>query len=106
MRQTNADLRRYYRIFNRKYFKGKLPEVPIRFAKMHKKWTLGTTWLRHGKALDIEINKNLQNTQCVTVMTVVHEMVHVEHPTWKGHGWQFDRRMLRLAKAGAFDGLW
>jgi hypothetical protein len=33
-------------------------------------------------------------------------MLHIEKPHHKGHGWRFDRRMLRLAKAGAFSGLW
>jgi hypothetical protein len=39
-------------------------------------------------------------------MVVMHEMKHVEKPTFKGHGWRFDKRMLRLAKQGAFNDLW
>ena len=39
-------------------------------------------------------------------MTMLHEMVHVENPKWKGHGWKFEHRMLKLAKARAFAGVW
>jgi hypothetical protein len=77
----------------------------VRFAKL-KKCTLGTTWVRHGKAYKVEISKRIQTSQCITIMTVLHEMLHVEKPAHKGHDWRFDKRMLRLAKAGAFDGLW
>lgn len=104
MRQTNADLRRYYRFANKRYFGNKLPSINLYFTKLRS--ISGVTRLLCNIPAYIEISESLRTFQAITIQTVIHEMVHVEHPTWKGHGWQFDRRMLRLAKAGAFDGCW
>jgi hypothetical protein len=107
MRQTNADLRHYYRVANKKYFGDKLPKgLPMRFAKL-KPGGLGVTHILGNRvAYGIEISVELRTNQSFTIMTVLHEMLHVEKPSYKGHGHRFDKRMLRLAKAGAFDGLW
>jgi hypothetical protein len=76
----------------------------MRFAKMR---AVGTTWVNgYNVPVEICITEKLRTFQAMTMMTVLHEMQHVQKPTFKGHGWQFDKRMLRLAKAGAFDGLW
>ena len=104
MRQTNADLRRYYRVANRKYFSNALPELNLYFSKLH--GISGVTRLLSNAPVYIEIDEGLRTLQAITIQTVLHEMVHVEHPLWKGHDWRFDRRMLRLAKMGAMDGLW
>ena len=46
----------------------------------------------------------------VTILTILHELVHVEQ--WDGvtektmHGRKFDARMKQLAVKGAFNGLW
>lgn len=104
MRQTNKDLRRYYRVANRKYFGNALPELNLYFSKLRS--ISGVTRVLGDVPAYIEINEDLRTYQAITIQTVLHEMVHVEHPTWKGHDWRFDRRMLRLAKMGAMDGLW
>lgn len=107
MRQNNADLRRYYRMANRLYFRNTLPkDMPMRFYKLRK--AVGRTLVtRNGKkAVEIRISEKLRTLQAITIMVVMHEMQHVEKPSHEGHGWRFDKRMLRLAKAGAFDGLW
>lgn len=105
MRQTNADLVRYYRIANHLYFKNALPQgMPLHFAKIKDR---GVTLVLNNKvAMVIKINEDLRPWQAITIMTVLHEMLHVEKPEHTGHGWQFDQRMLRLAQAGAFDGNW
>jgi len=105
MRQTNAHLRSYYCWANAEYFHNALPkDIPISFHKMR---NVGTTWVDgNGVVLEIWVTEKLRSFQAMTVMTVLHEMQHVQKPAFKGHGWQFDRRMLRLAKQGAFDGLW
>ena len=107
MRQSNSDLWRYYDVANAKYFKNKLPkDIPIRFAKLQPH-VLGKTYVcNHGIAQGIEISERLRSASAHTIMTMLHEMVHVEHPQWKGHGRHFDGAMLRLAKAGALNGLW
>ena len=105
-RQTNADLRWYYKVSNRKYFKNKLDKnLPIRFAKLPRK-VLGSTQVYHGIVLSIEISDDLRKFTAHTITTLLHEMCHVENPQWKGHGYKFDRRMLKLAKDGALNGLW
>jgi predicted metal-dependent hydrolase len=58
------------------------------------------------KAVEIRISERLRTLQATTIMVVMHEMLHVEKASHEGHGWRFDKRMLRLAKAGAFNGLW
>ena len=105
MRQTNADLRSYYRWANAEYFHNALPkDIPMRFAKMR---NVGTTWVNgYNVPVEIWITEKLRAFQAITMMIVLHEMQHVEKPSHMGHGWRFDKRMLRLAKAGAFDGLW
>ena len=105
MRQSNHDLRRYYRTANRLYFHNKLPkDIPLQFARIKDR---GVTLVLNNKvALVIKINEDLRSWQAITIMTVLHEMLHVERPELLGHKWQFDRRMLRLAKLGAFDGNW
>lgn len=106
MRQTNADLRRYYATANRLYFHNKLPkDFPVRFGWLKE---TGLVRVRHSDQVpvDITINEKLRTFQAITIMVVLHEMLHIEKPHHKGHGWRFDRRMLRLAKAGAFSGLW
>jgi hypothetical protein len=104
MNQTNADLRRYYRVANKLYFQNKLPKINLYFKPMWR--TSGRTALLNCAPAWIEINENLRPFAAITVMTVLHEMLHVEVPKAEGHGWRFDKRMLRLAKAGAFSGLW
>lgn len=103
MRQTNADLRRYYRFANKRYFNNKLPKLNLYFSKLR---TTGVTRLLCNTPMYIEINEDLRTFQAITILTVLHEMLHVEKPSHKGHDWRFDRRMLRLAKMGAMDGLW
>ena len=107
MRQTNTDLWRYYDIANYKHFRNRLPkDIPIRFANLPRT-VLGRTCIcNHGIPQAIEISNTLRKFQGHTIMTMLHEMVHVENPKWKGHGWKFEHRMLKLAKARAFAGLW
>lgn len=106
MKQTNADLKRYYRIANQLYFNNKLPhDLPVFYGRT-RTGVLGTTLVQGKLAHRIKISNRLRAFHCLSVMTMLHEMLHVEKPTLIGHDWRFDRRMLRLAKLGAFDGLW
>ena len=105
MRQTNAHLRSYYHWANAEYFHNRLPkDIPMRFAKMR---NVGTTWVDdNGVVVEIWVTEKLRTSQAITMQVVLHEMLHVEKPLFMGHGWRFDKRMLKLAKAGAFAGLW
>jgi hypothetical protein len=107
VKQTDADLRRYYRIANKRYFGNKLPvHFHLQFGKIK---GAGVTHVLNGDTpIAIEINETLRTFQAITILTVLHEMLHVEKPKddHKKNDWRFDRRMLRLAQQGAFDGLW
>ena len=110
MRQSNKDLQRYYHTANELYFDGKLPKkLSVKFSKLRAS-LLGTTYTfgtkRNRVPVAVKISERLRYMQNVTVMTLLHEMLHVENPVNLGHDWRFDRRMKRLAKLGAFDGLW
>jgi len=107
VRQNNYDLWRYYDVANARYFKNRLPkDIPIRFAKLPH-GCLGKTYVcNHGIAQGIEISERLRSSSAHTIMTMLHECVHVAHPKWKGHGRHFDAAMLGVAKQGAFSGLW
>ena len=54
--------------------------------------------------IEISAPRNPEGNEAL--MTLLHEMVHVEHPEWRGHGPRFHKRMLQLAKAGAFKSCW
>ena len=104
---TNKHLRHCYATANRLYFRNKLPkDLPVRFAKTPKHVLGMTKVYKHNCAVSLEISKDLKHLESPTVIVLLHECVHVENPQWRGHGWQFEHRMLELAKAGAFAGLW
>ena len=104
MRVTNAYLAWAYAEFNRKYFRNRLPhDMVVRFAADE---GCGTTYVQYGRPLYIILNKRLAWHNMLADMTLLHEMVHVEHPEWRGHGPRFHKRMLQLAKAGAFKSCW
>jgi hypothetical protein len=105
---SNVDLRYAYLTFNRKYFSNKLPkELPIKFSKrLIRQGKLGNTATLCDFPLWIEISPLIRFSGVLVRMTLLHEMCHVENPHPTGHGKWFNKRMLRLAKDGAFNGYW
>jgi hypothetical protein len=99
---TNADLRWWYRRYNKKYFAGKLPAAKVKFAKLAA-GELGTMY--HGLD-EVYITKEFRKWPREAKFTLLHEMVHLALPVNAWHGPSFEKEMLRLAKAGAFKGLW
>jgi hypothetical protein len=101
------ELEEAYADYNARFFGGLLPEIPV-------KW--GKTLSRHAaefvtyedRSLAIIINPRLKPFGCYTHLTLLHEMVHAELRNERGdlHGPKFQRRMKRLARMGAFNGLW
>jgi hypothetical protein len=82
-------------------------DIPIRFYNLSAGIVGRTLVTWDGKkAVEVRISEKLRTLQAFTIMVVMHEMKHVEKPSHEGHGWRFDKRMLSLAKAGAFNGLW
>lgn len=107
---TNQELRFAYKTFNRAYFSNRLPkDMPVFFQKrLIRQGKLGKTavHLQTNRPLWIEISPQIRFSGKIVRLTLLHEMVHVENPKPAGHGVWFEKRMMALAKAGAFRGYW
>ena len=113
MVNLNKKLAKYFRIYNKKYFKGRLPKISIVFKKPHGE--RAGEFASVGKTpIEIRINPKTQlgiTKYCTifTLMTLLHEMVHlkllVENKRDVTHGYIFKREMKRLFNEGAFRGL-
>lgn len=94
-----------YREFNRKYFGNKLPkDFVVAFEDLE--YHLGVTKFYRSRPCYINLNLGLRYSNSLTAMTLLHEMVHVELPYRYNHGPRFHKRMLKLAKDGAFKPWW
>lgn len=101
---TNKDLKHWYKHYNKKFWQNRLPDIPVRFANTGKNW--GQTHFEGHEPAYIEISREAKKSRAVSLMTLLHEQVHVFLPDRIIHGPKFEAEMLRLAKAGAFKGLW
>lgn len=100
---TNGEMTKLYGKFNKKYFKSRLPkDMVVRFEDTR---PLGFTHICFNRAAYIILNKRLRWSIMLAAPTLLHEMIHVEHPDW-GHGQRFHKRMLQLAKDGALKLYW
>ena len=104
-------------VANKKYFGNRLKNVKIKWSSDLPKRSMAVTRSQHGKVpkgtrkFYIEIDKGLRKYRAVSILTVIHELVHVEQ--WdqvpqhhSHHGRKFQNRMKDLASKGAFNGLW
>lgn len=117
-RWSNANLMEHFLLFNRRYFDGRLPKpIFIEFSK--KRGLLGEARryrfdegnkhdVTPGWYWSITINERIRFSRSVWARTLFHEMVHMEFPEAKCglYSQRFNRRMKKLAKVGAFSGLW
>ena len=115
---TNRDLKDIFDLANSRYFRNRLKNVTIRWAKDReiRSQSLAVTRSQHGKVPKGErkflilLSKELKKMSSVAIMTVLHELTHVEQ--WDKvtdrtqHGRKFQKRMKQLAAKGAFNGLW
>lgn len=100
---TNKKLKYWYRRYNKKFWKNRLPEIPVRFANIK---DLGQTHFEGHEPVYIQIKREMKFSRALSLMTLLHEQVHVFLPDRIIHGPKFEAQMLRLARAGAFKGLW
>ena len=107
---TNEALRYMYLTFNKKHFHNALPkDLPVEFSKkLVRQRTLGHTAIHRQtfRPLWILISERFRSSRRCSAMTLLHEMVHVEQKERRGHGKHFEKRMLELARQGAFKGIW
>jgi len=124
----NRQLKRKFNEYNKKYFGGKLPadtvvdwHYALKDNAMGRCHVHGVTACNqipkdygNGKCNEkhlILINTDLYNNVFVSLMTLLHEMVHLEGAVGnrkqaESHGKEFTARMRKLATQGAFDKLW
>jgi hypothetical protein len=129
MKATNIGLTRYFKEFNRKYFGNKLDSnIKVTFGKIQplgltkqiwfsrpattkerRENKLNKTATAHYYIPRIYISERLKWAPRLAITTLFHEMVHAEDmkrsscgPNWN----RFNRRMVKLAKDGAFNGWW
>lgn len=103
---NNSDLKIAYDSYNKKYFGNKLPkDMVVHFAPCGDERNIGFTRFYRNRPLFIVIDKRIRKMKAIVLATLLHEMVHCELPK-SNHGAPFQKRMLKLAKAGAFNKLW
>ena len=105
-----------YDLFNTRYFRGRLPKIPVRWVAPHarERSVIGCTRFRLEedgveRPYEICIHPRIKNEGAIWVLTLLHEQVHVEQykvPREQAHGRKFEKRMKQLAQQGAFRGLW
>jgi len=119
---TDRSLKIYFNKYNRKYFGGKLHLHSIRFVPNHHKLMhdiMGRTFtfdlvdpkgrtVKANVEAKIIINARYKRDLRVALPTLLHEMVHMEHPRVKKCKTSkvFEAGMRRLALRGAFRKLW
>lgn len=104
-----------YKFWNSRYFRGKLPDIPVGFSeKYHKsrtqRRTMGGTLMTGDplKPIRIVLNPRYKDAFVIWAGTLMHEMVHVEQ--WKlprrlAHGRKFNKRIKQLVSLGAYKNL-
>lgn len=103
---SDPQLRRWYLAFNRKYFRGELPEETAVF------WEpdgghLGTTMKMPDGEFVIRIDPALRFSSRMAKIWLLHEMAHIS--TWnqkhRAHGRKFKEEINRLYHCGAYISL-
>lgn len=110
MSRTKAE--KVYDRFNRKYFAGRLPRVPVRFSlrsfpRYHPLRDEAYAQCKRGKPMAVFINPRFLGLGIPGFYrALLHEMVHIKLGEKAQHGPRFQKEMRRLAALGAFDGYW
>jgi len=113
--RSDPTLRRIYREYNRKWFNGALPAIPVvwgetrRFPRSEGKSTLALTNFEANSPMQIVFAPRLRKNKEWNLVrcTMLHEMCHVALPYKVApHGRAFQNLMRDHAMRGAFDGRW
>lgn len=97
-------LDRAFQEYNKKYFDGKLKISGIVFKKL-KDGSHGATVFLPGADPAILISVKLRNSGRLVRIVLLHEMTHCMDTHDIGHGPKFQKRIKRLFRLGAYDGL-
>ncbi len=110
--RTAPKLKKAYNTINRKHFGGKLPKkIAVCWSKRLNRLCLLGRASNFGDGIySIELLPVLKKYNVLAEMILIHEMVHILNYTRNrqdgGHGPNFQKEMVRLAKAGAFRKIW
>ena len=102
MSLSHQELRRWFLIYNRKYFGNKLPrETDALFAPVegHHAFIEDTDG-----AVTLQIDTRYAVDAKLWKLSLLHEMAHYSSGDWK-HGVKFHIEIARLFEAGAYKGL-
>ena len=101
MRHTQ--LTKAYKIYNRKYFGGRLPDI----SEVDVHWEdIVENLMGYQLGYEIAINRKYRYSDSIWRLTLLHEMTHLDTPKGPAHGKEFQAKMLELAKMGALKYLW
>lgn len=108
--RSHSYLKCLYNLYNKRFFKDKLPHDTIVFfatkigrVKSLKRSACAITLMTTPRI--IVIQKSKSKSMRYAMSDLLHEMVHVSKPRAE-HGKVFQDEMKRLAKEGAFEGVW
>jgi hypothetical protein len=103
---SDAELKRWYAQYRRKYFTNKLPlpkEVDVYYAVMpglHAE--CDDNDMPHNGEFDIRIDIRWKDVPEVARLWLLHEMTHAHLWPYCDHGVPFQKEILRLVQAGAY----
>lgn len=105
-----------YQWNNTRYFKNKLPPVPVIFddgrtLEEQELWGYAGCRMSENKPTSIILNARLKEKgmRAILYIYLLHEQVHVKQcveGSTDFHGPKFQKEMRRLANEGAFDNYW
>lgn len=104
MNLSDAELRRWYRQYNRRWFADELPDdIDVLYAPVD--GLCGEVSEGEAGDLIVRINPAYALDTRIARITLLHEMAHIKLWPKRNHGTVFQRELQRLAIAGAYKGL-
>ena len=111
LKRTAPKLKKLYDRLNKRWFRNRLPKNTVIYWCPNLKWSgsIGMAW--YTAPFRIDIAREMKNYPRLTESVLIHEMVHLAlfqkfGADGVGHGKPFQKRMLKLARAGALKRLW
>lgn len=103
--RSDATLKKWYSLINKKFFYGELPQnVIVRWAKDGEEPDMASANQAddHKHSYVIVMNREKITTQSVKLSSLLHEMIHVATGLRDNHGPLFEEWRVKLGERGAF----
>src|SRR6266436_5835921 len=98
---SDRQLRYWFNRINRIAFDGRL-HAAFEFKNFKDGGAAYTEKVRGKDIFYIAINKKIRYSPSCTIISLAHEMIHVEHRSW-GHGSRFQKRMLQVIRRAKLE---